>query len=855
MKSMYHQPKKKYWVWLLFFLTVLMLIIGGLAWYKLTSGINVERISFSTIRIDDLYIRFDKGLVISANRMIIKPNKKQESFGLFDTENILFVAGKALPMVRKLDIAYLDYNNETLSFLYQDNKLAVKSEKFLAESDVKLKRDIVDLINLKLVIKPFNTTVSGGSVYSFSKNRFDFKGTVQVMGINSNLTLGAQHDLIDVSLSTGKFTNLAQLMELIHLNDEIEEWLSKKIIAGNYQINNLKFQFKKGNSGFEIVPETIEGLASLEDINITFHPDLPAIHSSYSEVIWKGDQLKFMLSKPVYRGKDLSGSSVEIDNVIKGRSYLTLNISTISKLDLGVINLLRAYDVKLPFIQEEGTTQAMLTLKMDLVDYNYQVTGDFKSQKGEWEWSGLPLHLEDLHIQLKNNIIYIDKAGLSFGDLLHANLQGSVDTDMMYAALSADIDKLDIRRNNSKLIYATDIKTPIRFDYSGETLKLDFTKYGVSIFLDEELITISVPKVDTIKEIVPFLNNNNLKSGSVEITTTDWSKFNLEGNAVVINNLIFENDTNVDSFSFTGKADQNETRIDVNEGKMTITLTDTIDVYLGDYTPVFETGIDETNLSDLPGIRIRGNSSRLKIKNIQLPTKSYLLNLDGNKVAYKADFKKGKIEYNLANSSMNFRGLGLDAELAGQIIKTLKLKGGTLDVFLRGTKNNFEGYIEFRDTVIKDYTLLNNLLAFIGTIPALATFSSPGFNSDGYEIKQGFIHFNYKDRVLNINTLRTDGATVNTQSSGLVDLDSSTIQLAMNLHTLKPYGNIINKIPLVGYVLLGEDGTVSTSLDISGKLEDPEITTHIISDIVMIPINILKRTIQWPFQLFKKITD
>ena len=70
----------------------------------------------------------------------------------------------------------------------------------------------------------------------------------------------------------------------------------------------------------------------------------------------------------------------------------------------------------------------------------------------------------------------------------------------------------------------------------------------------------------------------------------------------------------------------------------------------------------------------------------------------------------------------------------------------------------------------------------------------------------------------------------------------------MNLKT--DLGSSISKIPLVGYILLGDD-TVSTSLTLTGKLDDPTIDTQVAKDIAVAPWNILKRTLTYPMKLFE----
>jgi hypothetical protein len=156
--------------------------------------------------------------------------------------------------------------------------------------------------------------------------------------------------------------------------------------------------------------------------------------------------------------------------------------------------------------------------------------------------------------------------------------------------------------------------------------------------------------------------------------------------------------------------------------------------------------------------------------------------------------------------------------------------------------------------LIKDTKLLTNILAFLNAVPALATFSSPGFDPDGYRVNEGALYLHFRDNIVTIDELRTDGVAINTEAQGWINNDDRTLQLAMELTALKDYSWLLEKIPLAGYAILGENGTLSTSLDIRGSIDDPEITTNLTREILMSPINIIRRTIKWPFRLLEKIS-
>ncbi|MCD4667751.1 MAG: AsmA-like C-terminal domain-containing protein, partial [Sulfurimonas sp.] len=93
-----------------------------------------------------------------------------------------------------------------------------------------------------------------------------------------------------------------------------------------------------------------------------------------------------------------------------------------------------------------------------------------------------------------------------------------------------------------------------------------------------------------------------------------------------------------------------------------------------------------------------------------------------------------------------------------------------------------------------------------------------------------------------------DSKEIDIFGSGKANFIDDTVDLELNLKS--DLGSKISKIPLVGYLLMDKD-SISTTLSITGKLSDPDIKSLIAKDIVVVPLNILKRTITLPFKLFE----
>lgn len=66
---------------------------------------------------------------------------------------------------------------------------------------------------------------------------------------------------------------------------------------------------------------------------------------------------------------------------------------------------------------------------------------------------------------------------------------------------------------------------------------------------------------------------------------------------------------------------------------------------------------------------------------------------------------------------------------------------------------------------------------------------------------------------------------------------------------LKDYSKIVGAIPVVNYVLLGENNRVETKVNIFGELENPQISTNLTKETFSLPVNVAKRILSSPAAL------
>ncbi len=209
---------------------------------------------------------------------------------------------------------------------------------------------------------------------------------------------------------------------------------------------------------------------------------------------------------------------------------------------------------------------------------------------------------------------------------------------------------------------------------------------------------------------------------------------------------------------------------------------------------------------------------------------------------------RGRAVFTLKDDKIYLYGDEFGDEFMDKLFALSKFRGGSFEFFINGTLKEFDGMINIQKTTILDYKILNNILAFVNTVPSLVTFSLPGYNKSGIAAERTYINFKFKDDVYNMSDIYLKSKEIEIAGVGEASIEKNSINLDLNLKT--DLGSSVSKIPLVGYILLGKE-SVSTTLKVTGKLDDPDVTTQIAKDIAVAPFNIIKRTFMFPFELFK----
>ncbi len=198
-------------------------------------------------------------------------------------------------------------------------------------------------------------------------------------------------------------------------------------------------------------------------------------------------------------------------------------------------------------------------------------------------------------------------------------------------------------------------------------------------------------------------------------------------------------------------------------------------------------------------------------------------------------------------------GNDLDDEFMNRFFRLSHFQGGRLDFYVIGDTDTFDGLIVISDTTVYDYVLLNNLFAFMNTVPALVTFSLPSYASKGIRIDQAYANLHYQNGVMKIDGIKVDSKEMDFAGMGSIDYNDNRLSIELSVKTQA--GKNIRKLPVVGYILVGDGNSALTTVKIDGPIDNPNVTSTIAKDIVVAPFNLIKRAFNFPLhylELFEK---
>jgi len=371
-------------------------------------------------------------------------------------------------------------------------------------------------------------------------------------------------------------------------------------------------------------------------------------------------------------------------------------------------------------------------------------------------------------------------------------------------------------------------------------------------------------QLQNIKTIKPYLKNMKLQidGGKLDLATKDFKTYSYAG--LIKRNACFFYDKNnvchtqvpckgkVSKKEFVFQAFNKRLYIDLSKAVMRVhDLNIDLKELFDDMEKQRGRGYASTRTKS---IRIMGKKSKLRYGAYVLVTDNYTVKItpQGN-INAVGNLGKDKVKFAKRSKILTIEALRIHDRLLHPLINFNGLYNGRYTFKSYGDPNKvMHGEIIIEGGVMRDFKAYNNTLAFINTLPALATLHDPGFSKKGFIIKKGLAKYRKIKNKIIFDTIHIEGTSASIVGKGEIDLKKKTININLAIHTAREFGKAVGSIPMLGYILMGEDKSMTVGLKITGSLSKPVVKTSATKELLKLPLDLIKRTLQSPAHIIKQ---
>lgn len=802
-----------------------------------------------------MYIKLDKKLIVSAEKIDLATNTNTQT-SLNEIKNLLENLPYLYSLFESISIQKLILQNNTIRFLYKDRVFYVDSDFITIDAQVKPWEDSIEFFIEYMKLKDYEIQLNGNLKIFLKNKTINFQGQFNTFNIDGNLNARLENNILYYRLSTGKFTTLKPFMDYlsnkINLDALIGDWIYKKIVASEYKLDNLEGKFNLETN--EFYPNLMSGKAQAKNVVVKFDKNAPVVIADDINIKLKNNELLFDIKKASYEGKDVSNSDVYIDHLMSKGVGINIDIKADTMLDESIHKTLKAFDIDIPIVQTSGTTKTnvLLDIRFDPLDVK-SYKGTFNLVDSNISISGVPMYSKKATVILDNNLVHVKNSNLKHNSLFDINTTGQFDINKGLYSSKNNINSLNINLGENEVINLKDFKTNATLELKKDEVDIDLKKLNTLLKFKENKNEFSIYKVDNLYNYSSIMQKLELNNANINIKTKDFTLFNIYANLQGVNLPLSKNGKKIKDIEVNITTDGKKFKLESLDKKIILEQKENLDIKIED----LDIEVDTTKINTqetLKDMNIIGINSNLIDSNTsrKLISDYFALNtIDGN-ITLNTYLINHKIFYNKTKSKLLIQAKNLNDIFVNSLLAKNSFKDGNFSLDINGSDHeNFTGNFIAQDTTIKGISLYNNIIAFINTIPSLVTLKNPGFNENGYGVKNILIHFTRNDNILSFDKILLDGDSTDVIGSGTADLSTNNLNLHLQIEVLKSLSSVVQKIPVVGYIFLGDDGKIFTQIDVKGTLDKPEITTNVLKDTAISPYNIIKRTIQSPIQIFK----
>ncbi len=838
------------------YLLALFCVLIFASFLVLKNGISISSVQFDFLKLEQLYIKLDKKLILRAKNIVLNSqNQSQNNTESSLKELLEFVKNIDLLyfFVQEIDIANLSFKQDKLRILFKNDDFLIDNHAFFLR--LNLQKPSQHLLNAdikKFLFKDYNLSVEG--VLSIdTKSEFyhlNAKANSHLADFNASISYKKNQLSYELSNLNAKdisaILNAKSFQEQIKLPKHIIWLLTKGIKAQKYELSSLKGFADLKKKKFYLNEFEAEGF--LQNVELRLEEHMQSVKIPALKLSLKEQKLDLNFDKASYKGADLSGSKIYFYELFNENIGMFLHLKSSNfTVDEKLLEALKIYGLTLPFYQKSGILKADFKLKMNFLK-------DFAEYEGVFEFENSALSLLDFNtskalLNLKQNHLSIKNAKVK-NDFLEGEFDANIDLSTKNGVFDAQISRL-----YNEFINLRNERVELGLDFSN-FVKILVPKWGLEMSFKNGLEA-SLSKISALIPHSSLLQKFKLKN----VSNAYYKSENFKDFTLQIDDAEFESDFltadkkpyQKDSFSIKNL---NETmQISSKSNLISANLDKTKkEIHINNLTYIYKKSEKSGFELEKENIIFGGANFGIILNDMNKTLEFDRLEASLNKGVINAKANKDEADFRLfySNDDLKLEAKNMNDKFINTFLQKEAVESGVFNLQVSGSGMEFfEGKFTLKETFLKDLKVVNTLISFIDTVPSLLLFKPPSFNQKGLSLSGGEVVFKRKKDLLTVKAINLKGDSVDIFGLGSANLRLQTLDFDLELKTLKSASSVISKVPFINYVILGKDQEISTILKIDGSFDEPKFHTQILSDTLKMPFNLIKNIIQLPMNLFQ----
>ncbi|SFV57891.1 Putative periplasmic protein [hydrothermal vent metagenome] len=834
---------------------IFLIILFAALFVWLKSGIHIDHLSFDHYEANGLYIKLDKKLTLTAKNIVIPKVKKKPSFDTID--EVLDRVKYLLTFFHYIELEKVNFKDNHYKVIYTDNILYISSDDYEIAGNVWRKGSVLIADISLFYIKKEKINMVAKLNYDLHSDKLILEGNYDAYHISGKFKVIKQEHNVDFIFNSDTFSDLKTVIDKIPMPRTVNRWITEKIQAKQYRLYSLSGKGTVYDTRFTPDLDSLKGNAVLQDATIDFKEGLAPVKTEKIVLRYDRNCLFFDMTDPTYLNREINAATVSITNMKKGSiPHLNLDMQFHTRIDDVVQKILKAYKLTIPVIQKKGISDLRVKLGIPLKKMpNGKIDVYVKAHLGKGSF-----YVEKVKLPVQSGDITYNRHVIRLKDIklkdkwYEGTLNGKIHTKEKKADLRFYAQKIAAGPGKKKYFVLSGKEIPITL-YYGKKLRILLPLFNIKIEQSEGTAKISINDIAKLK---PFIRNFSIEfdGGRMDIWTKDFKTYTFKGGLIRKSCFIYSNKVCYTRVPCSGSFGKKgivfyafDKRLYYNNEKSLITLRNlNIDLqkFLQSKARIKQ-GKRQTKKTGK--LLIKGTKSNLRYGKYTLVTDSYnaYISFANNTIKAKGKLGSDVVTFVKKGKYISIEALRIHDRMLHPLIHFDGLQKGRYTIKLSGIPDQkMKGEILLEGGMLKSFKAYNKTRNFIRNNPQLSKIEDPGFTAKGFKITEGKILYHIVKEKVIFDSVYIKGGTATIVGKGELNLKTKKLNIRLAIQTVRKLGKIVGSVPVLGYILMGEDNSITFGLKITGSLDNPKIETSAAKEILMLPFDLIKRTLQSP---------